>query len=246
MGQSNPDSNKCGCRNVRCCEETGYKAGACSGKVSTKETIGMGCCETLLRSTPLPSFQPSSRSTPSPGRERADASDRVRRPSTSLRSSFRQLHKIIPFDLPFGDDQTDTALAQRNPGKRLALLGLTTARAGRHFHRAYLHGRPIKRSTRRGSNGIATGIATVNASASPSLTRTCVGIDAVIFNPFVVQRMVRKLARPRINRATLPAIPLTAEVDSVKFAFCPRGIAECKDHALAVSQTALRNVENHV
>src|SRR5262245_51439249 len=25
-----PDPNKCGCRNVRCCEETGHKPGACA------------------------------------------------------------------------------------------------------------------------------------------------------------------------------------------------------------------------
>src|SRR5262247_3809699 len=31
-----PDTNKCGCRNVRCCEETGHKPGACSGAVATK------------------------------------------------------------------------------------------------------------------------------------------------------------------------------------------------------------------
>jgi hypothetical protein len=30
------DPNKCGCRNVRCCEETGYKPGACAGVVATK------------------------------------------------------------------------------------------------------------------------------------------------------------------------------------------------------------------
>src|SRR5262249_11814083 len=28
--------NKCGGRNVRCCEETGHKAGACTGAVATK------------------------------------------------------------------------------------------------------------------------------------------------------------------------------------------------------------------
>jgi hypothetical protein len=31
-----PDPNKCGCRNVRCCEETGHKPGSCSGTVATK------------------------------------------------------------------------------------------------------------------------------------------------------------------------------------------------------------------
>ena len=31
-----PDPNKCGCRNVRCCEETGHAAGACSRAVATK------------------------------------------------------------------------------------------------------------------------------------------------------------------------------------------------------------------
>ena len=31
-----PDPNKCGCRNVRCCEKTGHKPGACSGPVATK------------------------------------------------------------------------------------------------------------------------------------------------------------------------------------------------------------------
>src|SRR5262245_40104671 len=31
-----PDPNKCGCRNVRCWEETGHKAGACAGAVATK------------------------------------------------------------------------------------------------------------------------------------------------------------------------------------------------------------------
>jgi hypothetical protein len=31
-----PDSNKCGCRNLRCCEETGHKPGACAGVVATK------------------------------------------------------------------------------------------------------------------------------------------------------------------------------------------------------------------
>src|SRR5262249_57053455 len=31
-----PDPNKCGCRNARCCEETGHKAGACMGGVTTK------------------------------------------------------------------------------------------------------------------------------------------------------------------------------------------------------------------
>src|SRR5262245_54118391 len=31
-----PDPNKCGCRNVRCCEETGHKPGAWSGMVATK------------------------------------------------------------------------------------------------------------------------------------------------------------------------------------------------------------------
>jgi len=28
--------NKCGCRNLRCCEETGHKPGACNGAVATK------------------------------------------------------------------------------------------------------------------------------------------------------------------------------------------------------------------
>jgi hypothetical protein len=31
-----PDPDKCGCRNVRCCEETGHKPGACAGAVATK------------------------------------------------------------------------------------------------------------------------------------------------------------------------------------------------------------------
>src|SRR5262249_4580727 len=31
-----PDPNKCGCRNLRCCEETGHKPGACVGTVATK------------------------------------------------------------------------------------------------------------------------------------------------------------------------------------------------------------------
>jgi len=31
-----PDPNECGCRNVRCCEETGHKPGACSCSVATK------------------------------------------------------------------------------------------------------------------------------------------------------------------------------------------------------------------
>src|SRR5215831_13137381 len=31
-----PDPNKCGCRNVRCCVETGHKPGACMGAVATK------------------------------------------------------------------------------------------------------------------------------------------------------------------------------------------------------------------
>src|SRR5262245_62066056 len=31
-----PDPDKCGCRNLRCCEETGHKPGACSGAVATK------------------------------------------------------------------------------------------------------------------------------------------------------------------------------------------------------------------
>jgi hypothetical protein len=31
-----PDPNKCGCRNVRYCEETAHKAGACSRAVATK------------------------------------------------------------------------------------------------------------------------------------------------------------------------------------------------------------------
>src|SRR5262249_34789282 len=31
-----PDPNKCGCRNVRCCKETGHQPGACSGSVATK------------------------------------------------------------------------------------------------------------------------------------------------------------------------------------------------------------------
>src|SRR5262245_25205032 len=31
-----PDPNKCGCRNVRCCEETGQKSGTCAGVVATK------------------------------------------------------------------------------------------------------------------------------------------------------------------------------------------------------------------
>jgi hypothetical protein len=26
-----PDPNKCGCRNLLCCEETGHKPGACAG-----------------------------------------------------------------------------------------------------------------------------------------------------------------------------------------------------------------------
>src|SRR5262245_26573027 len=30
-----PDPNKCGCRNLRCCEETGHKPGECSGTVAT-------------------------------------------------------------------------------------------------------------------------------------------------------------------------------------------------------------------
>src|SRR5690242_13472542 len=31
-----PDPNKCGCRNLRCCEETGHRPGACAGAVATK------------------------------------------------------------------------------------------------------------------------------------------------------------------------------------------------------------------
>jgi hypothetical protein len=31
-----PDPNKCGCRNVRCGEETGHKQCACAGAVATK------------------------------------------------------------------------------------------------------------------------------------------------------------------------------------------------------------------
>jgi len=31
-----PDPNKCGCRNLRCCEETGHKPGACAGAVATR------------------------------------------------------------------------------------------------------------------------------------------------------------------------------------------------------------------
>jgi hypothetical protein len=31
-----PDPNKCGCRNVRCCDETGHRPGACAGTVATK------------------------------------------------------------------------------------------------------------------------------------------------------------------------------------------------------------------
>ena len=30
------DPNKCGCRNLRCCEETGHKPGACSGSVANE------------------------------------------------------------------------------------------------------------------------------------------------------------------------------------------------------------------
>jgi len=31
-----PDPNKCCCRNLRCCEETGHRPGACAGAVATK------------------------------------------------------------------------------------------------------------------------------------------------------------------------------------------------------------------
>src|SRR5215510_8728039 len=31
-----PDPDKCGCRNARCCEETGHKPGACASVVATK------------------------------------------------------------------------------------------------------------------------------------------------------------------------------------------------------------------
>jgi hypothetical protein len=31
-----PDPNKCGCRNVRCCEKSGHKLGECTGTVATK------------------------------------------------------------------------------------------------------------------------------------------------------------------------------------------------------------------
>src|SRR5215471_13919955 len=31
-----PDPNKCGCRNLRCCEETGRKPGDCASPVATK------------------------------------------------------------------------------------------------------------------------------------------------------------------------------------------------------------------
>jgi hypothetical protein len=31
-----PDPNKCGCRHVRCCDETGHKRGECSRPVATK------------------------------------------------------------------------------------------------------------------------------------------------------------------------------------------------------------------
>jgi len=31
-----PDPNKCGCRNLRCCEETGHNPGECAGVVATK------------------------------------------------------------------------------------------------------------------------------------------------------------------------------------------------------------------
>src|SRR5262245_53110090 len=37
MGKRNAkNSNKCGCRNVRCCEETGHKRSECAQPVSTK------------------------------------------------------------------------------------------------------------------------------------------------------------------------------------------------------------------
>ena len=31
-----PDPNKCGCGNLRCCDETGHKPGACASVVATK------------------------------------------------------------------------------------------------------------------------------------------------------------------------------------------------------------------
>src|SRR5262247_625809 len=31
-----PDPNKCGCRNLRCCEETGHKPEACTSAITTK------------------------------------------------------------------------------------------------------------------------------------------------------------------------------------------------------------------
>jgi hypothetical protein len=33
-----PDPTKCGCRHVRCCEETGHKCGECSRPVATKSS----------------------------------------------------------------------------------------------------------------------------------------------------------------------------------------------------------------
>src|SRR5262245_8465371 len=38
-----PDPNKCGCRNVRCCEETGHPKGACAGIVATVFGPSGGC-----------------------------------------------------------------------------------------------------------------------------------------------------------------------------------------------------------
>src|SRR5262245_53759049 len=73
-----------------------------------------------------------------------------------------------------------------------------------------------------------------------------VTIDPVILNPFVVECMVRKLTRPRINRSAPPPIALTAEVDPVKFALGAGWVTECKDHALAVRQPSLRYVKDDV
>src|SRR5262249_44870181 len=38
-----PDPNKCGCRNVRCCEETGHKPGACPGQLQRSSGRSDGC-----------------------------------------------------------------------------------------------------------------------------------------------------------------------------------------------------------
>jgi hypothetical protein len=64
-----PDPNKCGCRNVRCCEATGHKPGACMGAVE-RSSGGFGGSITVRRAESMSGLEVRGRERSWRGRRR--------------------------------------------------------------------------------------------------------------------------------------------------------------------------------